>query len=274
MIGYIVIASFVIMLASLSGKLVTFGVVGHWVGNNLRYLTSFALGVFVVTFSLMVHETVELQVSLGAALLCAALGAVALEVLQRFIPDAHHHHGVDEDDCCDTEHGHAHTINPRRVLLGDAAHNIGDGILLASAFMVNFWVGVTAFLGILMHEMVQEVSEFFLLKHAGYSTVRALWSNFVVSGSILVGVALTLVVAQAEGYVPYLIAFSAGATLYIITVDLLPHVVSMARKHGEALKHILIVVIGALVLFGVTQIFPHEHEEGATHQEIPQGERV
>lgn len=263
MITYILIAAVIVMLASLSGKLVTWGALGRWAGRNLRYLTSFALGVFVVTLALMVRETQELDVSLGWALLLAAAGALVLEGVQRLIPDAHHHHGAEEGDCCaEDDHEHRHRINPRRVLLGDAAHNMGDGILLASAFLIDLHVGVAAAVGIVLHEMVQEVSEFFILQEAGYSTSRALWSNFAVSSTILVGSLLAFMVASAESLVPYLIAFSAGATLYIIVMDLLPHMFATARKHGELIRHVIVAALGGLVLFGVVSAVPHEHEHG------------
>lgn len=273
MVGYIVIASLVIMLASLSGKLVTWGVLGTFIRENLRFMTSFALGVFLVTFGLMVTETVHLEVGLGMTFLFAGIGALVLEGVQRLVPGGHHHHGANTEDCADDD-VHEHDINPRRVLMSDAAHNFGDGILLASAFLIDFHVGVAAALGILLHEIVQEVSEFFILKEAGYSTTRALTSNFIVSFTVLMGAVFALFVAQAEEYVPYLIAFAAGATLYIILMDLIPHVLSSAKRHADASKHLAMALLGGALLFGVVQIVPHEHEHGDTHEEISHGEHM
>ncbi len=251
-------AGFAIMLASLSGKLVMWGHLGHILQKNLKFLVTFAMGVFGATLYLMLSETLHLQAGLGPVALAAAAGALALEVLHRLLPEAHHHHGTDKSECCDHEHGHTiSTINPRRILLGDAAHNIGDGVMLVPAYLISLQVGLSVTLGILLHEVVQEISEFFILKEAGYSTKRALLSNLAVSSTIFIGIAASLFIATATAYIHLLIAFAAGGLFYIILRDLLPHTIERIKHEGKTTQHIILLVIGVSLMLLSAHILPH-----------------
>ncbi len=264
---YIFIAGAVIMLASLSGKLFTYGVFRNVIQKNLKFLITFALGVFVATTSLLIGEMSETMLPTMHIILVAALGAFTLEILQRLLPDAHHHHGTDPSECCDTHEcqaSHAHDevhpeskINPKRILLGDAMHNIADGILLVPAYLISIPTGIVLTVGILLHEFVQETSEFFILKEAGYSTKRALISNFIVSSTIFIGIIISVMVSTASSYSPLLVAFSIGALLYIILRDLLPHTIERVRHSGSALSHVIVFVIGITIIISVAHLMPH-----------------
>ncbi len=251
-------AGFAIMLVSLSGVLFMWHGLKDIMQRNLKFLVTFAMGVFSATLYLMLIETMHLNAKLGTVAIAAAAGALVLEVLQRLIPEAHHHHGSDEAECCEYDHGQqVSKINPNRILLGDAAHNIGDGIMLVPAYMLSFHVGLSVTVGIILHEIVQEISEFFILKEAGYSTKRALLSNFAVSSTIFIGIGISLLVANATDYSHLLIAFAAGALLYIIIRDLLPHTIERIRHEGKAVQHITILIIGATVMLLTAHILPH-----------------
>ncbi len=260
MITEIFAAAFVIMLTSLSGVLFVWNGLGNFIQKYLRYLVTLAMGVFATTLFFMFKETAHMQVNLLSSAFAAALGALTLEVLQRYLPEAHHHHGADEDECCKNKDKFTHLINPRRVLLGDAAHNISDGILLVPAFLIDLRVGIVATIGILVHEFVQEISEFFILKGAGYTNRQALVRNFAVSSTILIGVVLSLVLARAGDFVPLLISFAAGGFIYIIVRDLLPHTLAHIRHSGGAFVHIVAFAIGIAIMFATTLILPHSHE--------------
>jgi len=254
------------MLASLSGKAFTYGIFRNTIQKNLKFLITFALGVFVATLYLLFNEARELEASIVRIALAAGFGALMLEVLQRLIPDAHHHHGADEAECCNThecQSNHSHNdvhpgskINPKRILLGDAVHNIADGILLVPAYLISLNAGIALTVGILLHEFVQETSEFFILKEAGYSTKRALISNFIVSGTILIGITISIMISTASSYAPLLVAFSIGALLYIILRDLLPHTIERVRHGGRATTHIMMLILGVSIMLAVAHVLP------------------
>ncbi|MEZ4114184.1 MAG: ZIP family metal transporter [Candidatus Paceibacterota bacterium] len=108
-------------------------------------------------------------------------GVLGVVLLFRVLPGFHHHH--------DEEHeGEPHShIDARKIVFSDAVHNIGDGVLLASSFAVNLQVGIVVTLSILVHEAIQEISEFFVLRQAGYSVKKALRLNFLASATVLIG---------------------------------------------------------------------------------------
>lgn len=256
------------MLMSLSGVLIMWHGFRDLIQKNLKFLVTFAMGVFVVTLYLLFKETTHLQGSIGMIALAAASGALFLEILQRVFPEAHHHHGADETECCDHAHGKEGipAISAHRVLFGDAIHNISDGIILVPAFLISFEVGLSITIAIMLHEVVQEISEFFILKEAGYTTKKALLSNLIVSSTIFLGIALSLLFISITEYVYILMAFAAGGILYIIMRDLLPHTIKRIKHEGKAIPHAFIFMLGVLIMLGTTHILPHSHElEGDVH---------
>lgn len=242
------------MLASLAGKLVTYKALGAFVMPRLRYLVSLAAGVFVVIIYGLVEEALHdgLSTTIVGAFF---VGALLLEVVTRLLPkDTHHHHGPHP------EHHH-HQIDARRMLIGDAVHNIHDGLTLVPAFLVAPVVGFGTAAGILLHELVQEVSEFFVLKEAGYSDRKALLWNFAVSSTILVGVVLASLLASVEAFAHPLVAFSAGGFTYVLLRDLLPSIVSHARSERAVGRYALMFLLGLLLMTFVSIAVPHEYEE-------------
>ncbi len=243
----IFIAGFIIMLSAFSGKLLMWGTFGSYIQKNLKFLVSLALGVFTATFFLILQEVREFQnASLLYIIISLLLGAVVLEIIQNLIPEAHHHHGQDETECCNSHI--KKTLNPKRILIGDAFHNIGDGFVLVPAYLINFQTGLILTIGIFIHEFIQETSEFFLLKQAGYSTKKALWSNFIVQGSIFIGIVIAIFISKASDYEYLLISFSMGALLYIILRDLLPHTLERIKHEGNKVKHISMALVGFIIM--------------------------
>lgn len=270
-----ILASFSIMLASLAGIFFIWHTSGLWLERNLRYLTSFALGVFVVTIILLIGESWELKANLPELILAVVLGAVFLHLAIRLIPKAHHHHGKEISDCEINKHSH---IDARRMLLGDAIHNVGDGILLVPAFLIDVRIGLATAVAVFLHELVQEIAEFFVLREAGYSTTSALGKNFLVSATILIGVGIGFYISDYEHLIAPLLAFSAGGFWYVVIKDLLPDIISQAGENKkEIAKHASTVVVGVGLMFlvsiltGHSHVFEdddHGHEEELDHQEV------
>ena len=183
-------------------------------------------------------------------------GIVIIELVHHLLPHQHHHH--------ETHHDHAHTpVDGRRVLLSDAIHNITDGIILVPAFIVDWKIGVAATLGIFLHELVQEISEFFILKEAGYSNIKALKLNFAASSTILIGVAIALVFASFDTFVSILAGVAAGGFISVVVRDLLPHAIESAKAHGKWTQHALAVLVGIALMVTMTIIIPHEEAKAS-----------
>ena len=170
-------ASLLVMLVALSGKLTVWRQAGPFIERNLHFFVSFAAGVLLVTIYNLTSEIVEHAGSLMAGVPWILGGAAALLIAFRYLPHFHHHHDVHAED-------HAHSrIDARRILVGDGIHNVGDGIVIVAAFAASPFLGIVSTASILVHEMLQEISEFFVLRQAGLSVRTALTYNFLVSST-------------------------------------------------------------------------------------------
>ena len=255
----ILLAAFVMMLASLSGVIVLWKTAGAFIKNNVRFLVSFAIGVFAVTTYDLFVEGFATSTDTFILIVGALLGALLLELVTQLNPNRHHHHG--------TEHDHGHTkTDARRLLLGDAIHNVADGIVLVPVFLIDIRLGIATAIGIFLHELVQEISEFFVLKEAGYTTRRALILNFIASSTILIGVGIGLYATQAPLFESMLITFAAGAFLYVLLRDLVPSTLRTIKRRKQPLMHVSAVTLGVALMASVGALTP-----GHTHTGIDDG---
>ncbi len=122
-------------------------------------------------------------------------------------------------------HSHAHDDgrSATMILIGDTFHNFVDGVLIASAFMVDIKVGIVTALAIIAHEIPQEVGDFLILLHSGYSKQKALWFNLGSSLATLLGAVLAYYfLQQATSAIPYILALAAASLLYVAVADLIP----------------------------------------------------
>jgi zinc and cadmium transporter len=139
-------------------------------------------------------------------------GLLAFFILEKIIHWRHCH--------IPTTGQHPHPLGLMNIV-GDLLHNFLDGLVLANAFLVSPTLGWTTALAIFVHEVPQEISDFGILLHAGYSRVKAIKLNFLTSLSAFLGASIALLL-RAEWSTNNLLAFTAGGFIYIATADLLP----------------------------------------------------
>lgn len=206
----------------------------------MLYLVSFATGaLFANVFGHLLPEIVEESADVSQSLILVFGGILLSFVIEKFI-HWHHCHTLE----CD------HQIHPvgKMILLGDGAHNITDGILIATAYLVNIPLGIATTIAVIFHEIPQEIGDFSVLLHSGYSRGRALALNFA-SGltAILGALAVLLLHTQAGGIEQILLPLTAGNFLYIAGSDLIPELHKETR-FGRALLQTACIIAGAVVL--------------------------
>ena len=239
------------MLASLVGVFFISSSTGKLFERNMGYLVSFSAGVFLIIAYGLSTETLEHAPSAAQGVLYIFLGALGIWTLFKLMPALHDH----------PEKGgeHSHPIDPRRVLASDALHNVGDGILLAASFAVSPALGFAAAASVFVHELLQETSEFFVLRAAGYSIRKALGWSFLVSCTILVGALGGYYFLDLfESLEPILLGLSAGAFLVVVLSDLIPHSVRDARSTSHYAAHIAWFVLGTILMFLLAAYLGHE----------------
>jgi zinc and cadmium transporter len=248
---YILLASFAVMAVSFSGKLVTWRGLGPLIERNMHFFVSFAAGVLLVIAFNLSREIIEHAGSLSAGLPWIAVGAIAVLIAFRYLPTFHHHHD---------RGGHSHSkIDANRILASDAIHNIGDGAVIVVSFAASPIIGIASTLSIMVHEMLQEISEFFVLREAGLSVRRTLVMNFLASATILIGaLGAYFLLGRFESLEIPLLGLAVGSYLIVIFHDLIPHSIESARIDAHYIRHIVFFIVGATLMMSIAVALPHE----------------
>ncbi|MDP3880832.1 MAG: ZIP family metal transporter [bacterium] len=221
----------------------------------MNYLIAFASGVFLIVAYDLIFEALEFAPNKLLVAGSVIGGFLLFFCLEKLYPEAHCHH---DDAVCQSDKSRK---GARRILIGDSFHNIGDGILLAPVFIANIWLGLVAAFGIFVHEFVQEISEFFVLKNAGYSNKKALKLNFLVSGTILIGALGGFYLSSFELLVAPLIGLAAGAFIYILLVDLIPQSVKHSHRERKYLHFLVWTLAGVLLILAVNAVSAAQFEK-------------
>ncbi len=171
------------------------------------------------------------------------IGFVVFFVLEQFL---HWHHCHQAEADCRQPFTYL-------ILLGDGLHNFIGGLAIASTFLVDIRLGIATWLAAAAHEIPQELGNFGVLVHGGWSKGRALMFNLLASATFLLGGLITVALAQSMD-VTFLIAFAAGNFLYIGASDLVPEV----NKHygwKENLYNLIAFVTGFGFMYLIKLIF-------------------
>ena len=162
-----------------------------------------------------------------------------------------HCHGPNCDKHEDCETSSTNKINGKGsiVFIGDLFHNFVDGILIASAFLVNINLGLVTALSMLLHCLPQEMSTFSVLLHSGVSKFKAYMLNIASSIATLVGALLSFfILSIMQEFIPYVLALAASSMIYIAISDLMP---GLHKKTEiiDSIKQISIISFGVILVF-------------------------
>ena len=149
--------------------------------------------------------------------------------------DAHHDHDHHEAHAHDHAHSHAtdtpHDSDARAkpqaggwaILAGDSVHCFGDGVLIASAFMVDLKLGVVAALAVLAHEVPHHMGDLVVLRQGSQSRQTAVL-KVSLAGAItaLGGLAGYALLDQLHDVLPYMLAIASSSFIYVALADLIP----------------------------------------------------
>jgi len=184
-------------------------------------------------------------------------GVLGFFVLEKLLIWRHCHFGSceahgDEDDGHD--HGHSHHSHGAAksagalIILGDSIHNFVDGVLIAAAFLTDAKLGIVTSLAVAAHEIPQEVGDFAILLHSGYSRSKALLYNVLASlTTVLGGILAYFGLEDLHDSLPYFLALAASSFIYIAVADLIP---SLHKKTDmkTSLQQIALIAMGVLLI--------------------------
>jgi zinc and cadmium transporter len=233
----IIIANLIVSSGSLVGVL-AISVRPAVLNKLLLPLVSLSAGTMLgAAFLHLIPESMEV-LDPHFSLQLSLFSFVGFFLLERFLHWRH---------CHDEQHLAKHTIGTMN-LLGDSIHNFIDGLLIAAAFVADPSLGIISVLAIALHEIPQEIGDFGVLLHSGYTRMRALIAN--------VGVSLTAVFGGVVGYflshsselfASYLIPVAAGGFIYIAAADLIPEL-KAGKTSKKTLANVLTFVFGIILM--------------------------
>ncbi|MFQ6134715.1 MAG: ZIP family metal transporter [Nitrososphaerales archaeon] len=210
----------------------------------LFFLVSFSAGAILGTayFDLL-PEAIEI-VEEAFVFPYLALGFVSFFFLERSI---YWYHG----------HGHPHDKSAGSVkryvylnIIGDGVHNLIDGMVIATTFLLSIPLGVAATVAVIFHELPQEIGDFGILVFGGFSKRRALLFNFLSALTAFGGLILAFVLIDIEGFAGLLIAVSAGGFIYLAASELLPEIRKEKAVDRSVLQYVTFV-LGLLMIWSL-----------------------
>ena len=212
----------------------------------LIYMVSFSTGaLFGGAFIHLLPEVVsEVGFTLSVSLY-ALSGILFSFIVEKFIHWRHCHH---------PEHIHERVYSFALMkLFGDGVHNLIDGLIIGASYLVSIPAGIATTIAVILHEIPQEIGDFGVLLHGGFSRKKALFLNFVTALTAVVGAIIALSIGiYTEHLTNFLVPFAAGSFIYIAGSDLIPELhkeTSIKRSLGQLLALVLGILVMALFVF-------------------------
>lgn len=254
-IVYALLAAFVVSLISFVGAF-TLSLQLQKRRGLLMMLVSLGAGTMLAAGILdLLPEAIE---KAGAAAFPFVLiGMVIFFVVEKML-FWHHYHELHNHSASHGGHHHARKfIQPVGYLnlVGDGIHNFFDGVAIAAGFLVGMPLGIITTVAVIMHEIPQELADFGVLLHAGFTPRQGLLFNFLSALTAMAGVAVTFALESSVGGLEAVfLPIAAGGFLYIAAADLIPEL-----KHEENPRQSLVQLVpftlGILMIWWMMQAF-------------------
>jgi len=249
-----------ILIASIAGGLlslaiaavVAFRVRARWIPT----LVSYAVGALLAAvFIDILPHVFEQSKNHGRAAGFILAGILVFFMLEKLLIWRHHHHGGEEA----ADHGHHmelgdHGRSGWMIMAGDTFHSFTDGVIIASAFLADPRLGVVTSIAIIAHEIPQEIGDFLILLHSGFTKKKALIVNGA-SGLAMVAGALLgyFTLSQVQQWIPEILAISAASMIYVAVADLIPGLHKRTELR-ESLTQVSFIGLGILSIWIITAI--------------------
>lgn len=223
----------------------------------LMYFVSFAVGaLFANVFFHLLPELMETTNNMHVSSTLILLGIVISFFIEKFI---HWHH------CHNLNCKHTQPVGTM-MLLGDGAHNITDGILIAASYLVSIELGIATTVAIALHEIPQEIGDFAVLLHSGFSRGKALlWNVVSALTAFLGGFAVLWLHEHIENIPLILLPITIGNFLYIAGSDLIPELHKESKMKKAVLQ--LIAMLAGIALMYLVFANGHNHSHDAHDHE-------
>jgi zinc and cadmium transporter len=227
-------------------------------------LVSFAVGALLgAVFIELLPHALE-QGSPERVMTTVLIGLLAFFLLEKLVL-WRHAHGHDEHRAGEDESEHDHALHTHgdggrsglMILIGNSVHSFCDGVVIAAAFLGDTRLGIATTVAIVAHAVPQQVGDFAVLIHSGFSRPRAFLFNTASGLATLVGALAGYgALADMQQALPTVLAVAAASLLYVAVADLIP---SLHRRPepAETARQMLAIGLGVAIIAGFHFAFEH-----------------
>ena len=247
----------------------SFGIISRYT----QHMLSLAAGALLATaFLHLLPEAFESGIephNLFVTLLVGLLFFFLLDKAELWHHGHEHHHGLSHDHDHASQNGHHHSHDHAHhhaheysqdhphtqksaggwaILAGDSVHCFGDGVLIASAFMVDLRLGIVAALAVLAHEVPHHMGDLVVLRESsGNRQAAVLKVSMAGAVTALGGLAGYLLLEQLSGVLPYMLTIASSSFIYVALADLIPQLQKRLSSRETAAQIVWLVSGIALV---------------------------
>lgn len=247
-----------ILVATLGGSLLSlllaaalsFSARPAWIPLWVSYAIGALLGASLLE---LLPEAVHMGGSIDTVAQALLGGILLFFLLEKLVLWRHCH-----DDVCEAHSGgHDHGRSGLMITIGDTFHNFVDGLIIAGAFITDFRLGVVTALAIVAHEIPQEIGDFLILLHSGYTRIQALLLNVLSAFATVIGALLGyFLLSMTQGWAPALLGLAGASMIYVALSDLIPGL-HKRPELGATLQQLLLICLGIFSVWGTGRLVGH-----------------
>jgi zinc and cadmium transporter len=218
---------------------------------QVSMLISYAIGTLLgAAFLEILPHAFELSPSAERVSATVLIGILLFFVLEKLMLWRHRHEGPGDSHHSHSHHNHGdHGRIATMVIVGDTFHHCVDGVIIAGAFLVSIELGIITALAIITHEVPQEVGDFLVLLHSGYTKTQAFAFNILSSTAMFIGGVLAYYGLQTvQQWVPLLLGVAAASMIYVSVADLIPGL-HQRRELGATLQQVSLIAAGIATIW-------------------------
>ena len=255
----------------------SFGIISRYT----QHMLSLAAGALLATaFLHLLPEAFESGIephNLFVTLLVGLLFFFLLDKAELWHHGHEHHHGLSHDHDHASQNGHHHSHDHAHhhahehsqdhphtqksaggwaILAGDSVHCFGDGVLIASAFMVDLRLGIVAALAVLAHEVPHHMGDLVVLRESsGNRQAAVLKVSMAGAVTALGGLAGYLLLEQLSGVLPYMLTIASSSFIYVALADLIPQLQKRLSSRETAAQ--IVWLVSGIVLVSLVSYLAH-----------------
>ena len=239
------------LLSLLLAAAISFSARAAWIPLWVSYAIGALLG---AAFLEVLPEAVNIGGNVETVAQSLLGGILLFFLLEKLVLWRHCHH-----DVCEVHHnpGHDHGRSGLMITIGDTFHNFVDGLIIAGAFLTDFRLGVVTSLAIVAHEIPQEIGDFLILLHSGYTRTQALLLNLLTAFATVVGALIGYyLLSMTQGWAPVLLGVAGASMIYVALSDLIPGL-HKRPELGATLQQLILIGLGIFSVWGVGRLVGH-----------------